>query len=80
MAKKVGNFEVMSRMASENKDIMMCPDVLNMKYSENTKGTKVEFGVPGNVIAGVLSGDKKAVLLIWDMKQFRELKTAMEAE
>ncbi len=78
--RKVGNFEVLGRMASENMDIMMCPDNLNMSYSEKSKGTKVQFGAPGNIIAGIMSGDKKAVMLMWDMKQFRELKSRMESE
>lgn len=80
MPKKVGNFEILSRMASENKDIMMCPDVLNMNYVKKTQGTQVTFGVPGNVIGGIFSGEKKAILLMWDKKQFNELKALMESE
>ena len=80
MAKKVSNFEVLGRMASENKDIMMAPDVTNMNYNQKMKGTVVSFGVPGNVIGGIFSGEKKAILLMWDMKQFNELKALMESE
>jgi hypothetical protein len=78
--RKVGNFEILSKMASENMDIMMCPDVLNMNYSKKTQGTKVEFGVPGNCIAGIFSGEKKAIMLMWDAEQFRALKARLEAE
>lgn len=77
---KVNSFDVLKRMGDENKKIMMCPDILNMKYSDKTKGTKVEVGVPGNVIADIFGGTKKAVLLIWDVKEFNELKALMEAE
>jgi hypothetical protein len=80
MPRKVGNFEILGRMASENMDIAMFPDVANMNYSQKSKATKVEFGCPGNIIGGIFSGDKKAIMLMWDMKQFRELKAKMEAE
>lgn len=78
--KKIGNFEILGRMAAENMDIAMAPDVLNMKYSDKTKGTKVEFGVPGNVIGKIFGGETRAVCLMWDMKQFNELKAKMEQE
>jgi len=78
--RKVGNFEILGRMASENKDIMMCPDVLNMNYVKKAQGTHVTFGVPGNVIASIFGGEKQAILLMWDKKQFNELKAVMEAE
>lgn len=79
-AKKIGNLDVMKRMADENKSIMLCPDVLKMKYSKKSDGTRVEVGVPGNVIASIFNGEKMAVLLMWDVKQFNELKALMESE
>lgn len=75
----VSNFDVLKRMATDNKTIMLCPDVLNMKYSDKIKGTRVEIGVPGNPISAILNGEQKAVLLIYGIKQFNELKTEMEA-
>ena len=76
----INSFDVLKRMGDENKQIMICPDVLNMNYSQKTKGTKVEVGVPGNVIGDIFGGTKKAVLLMWDKKEFDELKAKMEAE
>jgi hypothetical protein len=77
---KINIFDVLKRMGDENKQIMICPDVLNMKYSDKTKGTRVEVGVPGNVIADIFGGTKKAVLLMWDVQEFNELKALMEEE
>lgn len=77
---KVNSFDVLKRMGEENKQIMMCPDVLNMNYSQKTQGTRVEIGVPGNVINAIFGGTKKAVLLMWDVKEFDETKAAMETE
>lgn len=76
----VNNFDMLKRMSAENKQIALCPDVLNMNYSNKTKGTTVMVGVPGNVIGDILSGKKKAVLLMWDVKEFEELQAKMEAE
>jgi hypothetical protein len=75
----VNNFDVLKRMGELNKKVMLCPDVLNMNYSNKTKGTRVEVGVPGNVISEIFSGEKKAVLLMWDVKEFNEIKSEMES-
>lgn len=72
------NFDILKRMSADNKTIMLCPDVLNMRYSDKTKGTRVEIGVPGNPIADILNGTKSAVLLIWDVGEFSAIKAEME--
>lgn len=77
---KINSFDILKRMGEENKQIMLCPDVLNMNYSKKTNGTRVEVGVPGNVIAAIFGGEKKAVLLMWDVKEFNETKARMEHE
>lgn len=76
----VNNFDVLKRMGAENKQVMLCPDVVNMTYSKKIRGTKVEVGVPGNVISDIFSGRKKAVLLMFDVKEFDEMKAQMVAE
>lgn len=77
---KANNFDVLRRMSEENKNIALCPDVLSMNYSAKSKGTRVEVGVPGNPIIDILRGKRRAVLLIWDIAEFDEMKARIEAE
>jgi hypothetical protein len=80
MSETVNNFDVLKRMSADNKSIMLCPDVLNMTYSKKVDGTQVTIGVPGNPIAALLQGEKNAVMLIWDVKEFNEVKAQIMAE
>ena len=75
----VNNFDVLKRMCSENKDIRLCTTVTKMNY-DHKKGTEVSIGVPGNVCFDVSDGKLSACLLLFDKKQFGELKAKMEAE
>lgn len=79
MSEKVNNFDVLKRMAAENKDIRLCSTVTDMNYNAKS-GTKVTVGVPGNVCFDINSGKLNAVLLVFDIGQFNELKKAMEAQ
>jgi hypothetical protein len=74
----VSNFDVLKKMSLENKNITLCPDVLNMSYSKKSDGTRIEVGVPGNPIASIFNGKKKAVLLMWDVAEFDEAKSRLE--
>jgi hypothetical protein len=74
----VNNFDVLKRMAAENKDIRLGTDVLNMKAVK--AGSQITMGIAGNVLSQLMFGELNACLILWDKKQFNELKTAMEAE
>lgn len=74
----VNNFDVLKRMAAENKDIRLGTDFLG---AQNTKqGTRVTMGAAGDVVTGITLGDLRACLLIFNVKQFNEIKAAMEGE
>jgi hypothetical protein len=74
----VNNFDVLKRMAAENKDIRLCTTVTEMTYNMKKGGTEVVVGVPGNVCFEIGSGRLNAVLLLWDKRQFDELKAVMD--
>ena len=75
---KINNFDVLKRMAAENKDIRLGTDVLDLK--KTSAGTKVTMGAPGDVVTPVFLGELQCCLLIYSKKQFDELKATMEAE
>ena len=75
----VNNFDVLKRMASENKDIRLCTTMTKMNFNHKL-GTAVTIGVPGNVVFDLDNGTLNACLLLFDRKQFDELKAKMEAE
>jgi hypothetical protein len=74
----VNNFDVLKRMASENKDIRMGAEVLNMKAVK--AGSQITMGIAGNVLADLMFGKLKACLILFDTKQFDELKDLMEKD
>lgn len=78
---KVGYFDICKEMAKRNMDIRMSPleNVLNMRYSEKTKGTRVEIGVDGNVIAAIFNGKLVGGLLLCDKEQYFKLRDELEA-
>lgn len=77
---KVNNFDVLKRMADENKSVQLCTTITQMNYSAKKGGTEVSVGVPGNVCFEIESGRMNAVLLTWNVREFEELKAKMEAE
>jgi hypothetical protein len=77
---KVSNFDVLKRMGELNKNIQACNTITDMDYSQKLGGTKVTVGVPGNVVFDIQDGKLNAVLLLYDMREFKELKAAMERE
>lgn len=74
---KVNNFDVLKRMSELGEDIRLCTTVTDMTYNAS-KGTKVTVGVPGNVCFEIEQGKLNAVLLLWDVRKFNELKQQME--
>lgn len=76
----VNNFDVLKRMTDENKKIQLCTTITKMNYNARKGGTEVSVGVPGNVCFEIESGRLNCLLLLFDIQQFRELKTAMEKE
>jgi len=75
----VNNFDVLKRMAAENKDIRLCTTVTKADYSAKKGGTEVSIGVPGNICFDLEDGKINALLLVFNMAQFDELKALMEA-
>lgn len=80
MSKPVNNFDVLKRMSAENKDIRLCTTITEMNYSAKKGGTEVSVGVPGNVCFQFQSGELNALLLVFSIKQFDEMKAKMEQE
>ena len=76
----VNNFDVLKRMAAENKSIQLCDTITQVNYSSKKGGTEISVGVPGNVCFGIESGRMAAKLLIWNVREFDELRAAMEAD
>ena len=74
---KVNNFDVLKRMGERGDDIRMCPTITRMTYNAK-KGTEVSIGVPGNVCFDIESGKLNAMLLLFSMAQFNELKHQLE--
>ena len=75
---KVNNFDVLKRMSAEDKDIRMGVDVLRMDKVK--AGSQVTIGIAGDVVTPLFAGELHACLLIYNIKQFDELKAAMEQE
>lgn len=74
----VNNFDVLKRMAAENKSIQICTMITQMNYSAKKGGTEVSVGVPGSVCFEFESGRMVGFLLIYDVQQFNALKAQME--
>jgi len=77
---KVNNFDVLKAMSAENKDIRMAT-MDNFAYMQKTKhGTRVSVGVEGDVIVPITTGELVGCLLLWNKKQFDEMKKKLETE
>ena len=50
-----------------------------MNYNAK-KGTEVTFGIEGNVCFDIRDGKKKAVCLLWSVKEFEEMRAQMQRE
>lgn len=74
----INNFDVLKRMAEENKSIQLCATITQMNYSAKKGGTEVSVGVPGNVCFEIESGRKNCLLLLFDIAEFNALKAEME--
>lgn len=74
---KVNNFDVLKRMSERGDDIRLCTTITEMTYNAK-KGTEVVVGVPGNVCFEIEQGKLNAMLLLFNVNQFEELKRNME--
>jgi hypothetical protein len=74
----VNNFDVLKRMAAENKDIRLGTDLLNMKAVK--AGIQITMGIEGNVLAQLMFGELNARLILYNKKQFIETVATMEKE
>ena len=77
---QVNNFDVLKRLAAENKQVRVCTTITQMNYSAKRGGTEVSVGVPGNCCFEIESERMAAVLLTWDVREFSEMKAMMEKE
>lgn len=75
--RKVNNFDVLRRMGERGDDIRLCTTITEMTYNAK-KGTEVVVGVPGNVCFEIEEGKLNAMLLLFNVVQFNELKKNME--
>lgn len=73
----VNNFDVLKKMAADELDIRMAPDILRMQKVK--AGTQVTVGIPGNVCGQIMTGELVGCLLLWNKKQFDETKKALES-
>lgn len=80
MSDKVNGFDILKRMSTENLDIRSCSADNITEMKKVSAGTKVTFGVPGDVIGGIYLGDLSACLIIFNSKQFADTKLTMESE
>jgi hypothetical protein len=65
-------------MAAENKDIRMGTDVVSARKVK--AGTQVTMGIGGDAISQMLSGELSYCLIVFNNKDFAEVKAAMEKE
>jgi hypothetical protein len=77
MVGKINNFDVLKRMGERGDDIRICTTITEMTYNAK-RGTEVAIGVPGNVCFEIEQGKLNAFLLLYDKRQFDELKRSME--
>lgn len=76
---EVNNFDVLKRLSIENKRIWLAPTITDMNYNAK-RGTKLTFGVAGNVVFDIQLQKKNAVCLLWSVAEFNEMKATMEHE
>lgn len=74
---KVNNFDVLKQMAADNKDIRLGTDVVQLKKVK--AGTEVTVGIGGDVVGSVYAGDLNVCLILFNKKQFDDLKSQMES-
>lgn len=75
---KVNNFDVLKKMAAENKDIRAA-STGNIREMKKVKaGTNLTFGVAGDVVGGLALGKLSAFLVIFDNEQFEQTKADLE--
>lgn len=77
---KVNNFDVLKQMSAENLDIRMSPSTNIVNMNKTKAGTQVTIGAEGDVLNPIMRGDLGVCLMMWNTKQFNELKARMEAE
>ena len=77
---EINNFDVLKRMAAENKSIQLCTTITQMNYWAKRGGTEVSVGVPGNICFEMESGRMTAFLLLYSVREFNELKAQMARE
>lgn len=74
----VNNFDVLKRMSMEDKDIRLGVDVLELKKKK--AGTEVTIGIGGDAVGAIYTGELSACLILFNKKQFDEMKSIMEKE
>lgn len=75
----VNSFDVLKRMSDEGQDIRMSDEVLHLQVVKK-RGTRVTIGIDGNVLAPIFEQKMRAVLLCFDVAQFKATKKRLEEE
>jgi hypothetical protein len=74
----INNFDVLKRMAADNKDIRLGNDFLGAKAVK--AGSQVTIGIAGNVLAQIMTGELRCCLILFNKEEFNEIKKKMECE
>lgn len=78
---KIGNFDILKVMAQREMDVQLAPigsNFLGAKYNQKGNYTRVEIAFPGNVIAKIMTQSVLGGLLLFDLKQYTELRKELE--
>ena len=73
----VNNFDVLKTMCAEDKDVRLGVDFIGGKAVK--AGSQVTMGIAGNVLAGIMTGELRACLILYNKAQFDEMKSKMES-
>jgi len=78
MAKEVNNFDVLKKMAQDNKGIALFPDVLSI--DKDKKGCRVTIGAPFELLQWEISGKYKMFLMAYNISDFEQVKGELEKQ
>lgn len=79
-AAPVNNFDVLARMSERNRKVQLAP-LSNVTRAKAVKrGSEINIGASGNVIAGILNGKFVGGLILADRAEFESVKAELERE
>ena len=75
-APAISNFDVLKKMCTDNRRILMSPEIL--QADQTRLGTRITFGIGDNVVAEITTDKMVGCVLLWDKEQFDEVKEQLE--